>query len=220
MSANDVGLRERKKQQTRSRLAETALRLFLERGFDAVTVDDIAQAAEVARQTVFNYFPSKEDLVIGSIEPFEADLLATIGERPPGESILVAFSRFLGHLERDVIAERADAGRRLRAVSRLIAESPALQIREQQTYDRFTKDLAELIARELGARVDDITPWVLANALVGVYRALALYGRRQAIAGAPLARIARGLRAEAAQALASLENGLGRLGASAPDTAP
>src|ERR687888_828173 len=89
-----VGLRERKKQLTREHIAETARRLFGEHGFERVTVAEIARAADVSEQTVFNYFPRKEDLVYWRLESFEEELLAAIRERAPGESALSAFRRF------------------------------------------------------------------------------------------------------------------------------
>src|SRR5437764_6912236 len=72
------GLRERKKQQTRDLIAETARSLFTERGFDAITVDEVAREADVSRKTVFNYFPTKEDLVYWRLETFESELLTAI----------------------------------------------------------------------------------------------------------------------------------------------
>jgi hypothetical protein len=68
------GLRERKKQRTRELIAETAKRLFSERGFDAVTVTDVANAAEVSSGTVFNYFPTKEDVFYSEMQSFEEKL--------------------------------------------------------------------------------------------------------------------------------------------------
>src|SRR5215208_8135220 len=90
-----TGLRERKKEQTRRLIAETARRLFGERGFERVPVAEIARAADVSEQTVFNYFPTKEDLVYWRLGSFEEELLATIREREPGEPALAAFRRFL-----------------------------------------------------------------------------------------------------------------------------
>src|SRR5881227_731777 len=91
----DVGLRERKKQRTRELIADTARRLFAERGFDAVPVAEIAREAEVSEATVFNYFPTKEDLFYSRLEAFEDELLASIRERPAGQSVLDAFEEFL-----------------------------------------------------------------------------------------------------------------------------
>src|SRR5919201_721118 len=93
--ARRPGLRERKKQQTRQLIAETARRLFTERGFERVTVAEIARAADVSDQTVFNYFPTKEELVYWRLGSFEEELLSTIREREPEESIVAAFGRFL-----------------------------------------------------------------------------------------------------------------------------
>src|ERR671934_2382459 len=94
-ASTEVGLRERKKQRTRQLIAETARRLFSERGFDGVTVAEVAAAAEVSEATVFNYFPAKEDLFYSGLEAFEEELLAAIRERQPRESILAAFGRFV-----------------------------------------------------------------------------------------------------------------------------
>src|ERR671929_2130349 len=93
--SQELGLRERKKQQTRQLIADTARRLFAERGFEQVTVAEVARAADVSEQTVFNYFPTKEDLVYWRLGSFEEELLATIRERQSGESALAAFRRFL-----------------------------------------------------------------------------------------------------------------------------
>src|ERR1044072_8672949 len=91
----EPGLRERKKQRTREHIAETARRLFSERGFERVTVAEVARGADVSEQTVFNYFPTKEDLVYWRLGTFEAQLLEAARERPPGEPVLAAFRRFL-----------------------------------------------------------------------------------------------------------------------------
>src|SRR3979490_3139741 len=124
-----LGLRERKKQQTRQLIAETARRLFGERGFERVTVAEIARAAEVSEQTVFNYFPTKEDLVYWRLESFEDELLAAIRNREPGESVLEAFAGFV--LQRRGLLAQPDpeARERLAGLTRMITESPALLAR-------------------------------------------------------------------------------------------
>ena len=78
------GLRERKKQQTREAIAETARALFVERGFEAVRVAEVAEAADVSQKTVFNYFPTKEDLVFWRLEAFEEEILGAVRERADG----------------------------------------------------------------------------------------------------------------------------------------
>jgi len=149
MTTTELGLRERKKHRTRALIAETARRLFTERGFDAVTVTEIARAAEVAQKTVFNHFPTKEDLVYWRLESFEDELLGTVRDRESGESVLAAFGRFL-LVPRGLLAEQApDAAEQLAALTRMITASPALLERERQILERLTASLAGLIADEL-----------------------------------------------------------------------
>ena len=91
MAATTEGLRERKKRQTREAIAQTAMRLFFARGFDEVTVADVARAADVSEKTVFNYFPAKEDLVLHGGEERRAALIEAIRGRPAGMSVVEPF---------------------------------------------------------------------------------------------------------------------------------
>ena len=203
------GLRERKKARTRELIAETARTLFAERGFEAVTVAEIARAAEVSQQTVFNYFPTKEDLVYWRLEAFEAELLAAIRDRPAGEPVIAAFGRFVRR-PRGLLAEGGDAARdRLAGITRMIAASPALLARERETLARYTASLAALIAEEQGAAPTDIAPMVAANALMGVHHALVVQARAGIVADTPHASVRHGLLAQADRALDLLERGLG-----------
>src|SRR3954452_9168257 len=128
----EPGLRERKKEETRRRIAETARALFSDHGFESVTVVDVADAAQVAPQTVFNYFPRKEDLFFWQLESFEDDLLTTIRERPAGESILDAFERFLMSRRGLLGQHQPEAREQLIGITRMVTSSPALLAREQQ----------------------------------------------------------------------------------------
>jgi AcrR family transcriptional regulator len=205
-------LRERKKQHTRQSIAEAARRLFADRGFERVTVAEVARAAEVSEQTVFNYFPTKEDLVYWRLEAFEEELVSAIREREPGESIVRAFGRFVLR-QRGLLADPDPAARQhLSELIRMITESPALLARERQIFERYTDSLAALITDQTGAGPKDILPWVLANALMGVHLALLDHSRRQILAGAPAARIRREVRAQAERTLTTLESGLGAIG--------
>jgi AcrR family transcriptional regulator len=205
-----AGLRELKKQRTRELIADTARQLFAERGFERVTVADIARAAEVSEQTVFNYFPSKEDLVYWRLESFEDELLGAVRGRKPGESILSAFGRFVLD-QRGLLAEPdPEAGSQLRELTRMITESPALLAREREIFARYTDSLAALIAEE--TRTGGVEPWVMANALMGVHRALVDRARRQIVDGVPSVRIKRDVRAQGKRALAALEDGLATVG--------
>jgi AcrR family transcriptional regulator len=213
MRAEMTGLRERKKQQTRDLIAETARALFAERGFEAVTVAEIARAADVSEKTVFNYFQTKEDLFYSRLEAFEEELLTAIRERAAGETVLGAFRRFVLD-PGGVFAMQSggDATERLRTITRVITQSPALLARERQVFARYTESLAALLAEETGAGTDDVEPRVVASALLGVHRSLIEFVRRRVAAGAGAQEIAAELPAQAERALALLERGLGKFG--------
>jgi AcrR family transcriptional regulator len=206
----ELGLRERKKERTRQLLADTARRLFSERGFEQVSVAEIAHAAEVSPATVFNYFPNKEDLVYGRFEAFEQRLLTAIRDRPRGETVIAAFKNFI--LEpRGLLATTDEAkAKELLALTRMITASPALLARERQILARYTDALAKLIADETGASGGDPRPYVVANALIGVHRSLIAYVRQRLEAGTPnRRRLARDTRERGEKALALLAEGLG-----------
>ena len=202
-------LRERKKEQTRQLIADTARRLFAERGFEGVSVAEVARAADVSEATVFNYFATKEDLFYSGLEAFEEQLLGAIRERAAGESALAAFGRFVLEPRGLMAAKDPDAVERMAEFTRVIEESPALLAREQAIFAGYTDSLAALLAEETGARPGDVTPWVAANALMGVHRALVAHARRQVMAGVRNPRLLRDVRSQGRRALAALEAGLG-----------
>src|SRR3954449_1488575 len=141
----EPGLRERKKAQTRQLIAEKARELFVERGFERVTVSEIARAADVSQKTVFNYFPTKEDIFYWQLESFEEGMLDAVRSREPGESIIAAFKRFL-LARRGLLGEHdPEARERLVAITRMIVESPSLLTREAQVLAGYSQSLAELI---------------------------------------------------------------------------
>ncbi len=94
----DEGLRERKRRRTRAAIAQTAMQLFCERGFDRVSVAEIAATAEVAEKTVYNYFPTKADLFFDEGDDLLAELLAAVRNRRPGEPALTAVGDFIAGL--------------------------------------------------------------------------------------------------------------------------
>jgi AcrR family transcriptional regulator len=206
-----MGLRELKKEQTRRLIADTAWRLVGDRGFDQVTVAEIAREAQVAEATVFNYFPTKEDVFYWPLEAFGKRLAESVGARPPGEPAIAAFRRALlaeGGLLGQAEAGDAAALKRLRTVNRVIADSPALQAREQQAMNRAAGALAAVLAADTGAPDGDLTPQVAANALMGAQRALADYVRRRMLSGDEPAGLAAEVRKLTDAALALLERGL------------
>jgi AcrR family transcriptional regulator len=201
-----TGLRERKKQQTRRLILETASRLFAARGFDAVTVAEVARAADVSEMTVFNYFPTKEDLCFAGMEFFEERLLEAVRGRAAGVSALEAFRRLIiDGCSRLAAKESAEV---IAKAAALIGGSPALQAREREIVARYTQRLAELLAAETGARPGDVEPQGVASALMGAHRALVAYVRSSALAGRRGPTLAADARSQARRAFARLGSGL------------
>ena len=204
---SEPGLRERKKERTRQLIRDTAVRLFMEGSFEQVTIAEIARAAEVSEATVFNHFPSKEDLVYGQLEAFEQELLDAVRNRPPGTSALAAYASFIFSI-RGLIAE-PQGQEQIAGWAQLVTASSALVSREHEVFAHNTEALAELLAEETGAHPDDLTPWVAANALVGLHRALLEDVRREALAGRSTQSLARSLRRRGQRAVEQLERGFG-----------
>jgi len=210
--APEPGLRERKKQRTRELIAETARALFSERGFDRVRVAEVARAADVSEQTVFNYFPTKEDLVYWRLGAFEEEMLAAIRNRAGGESVVAAFRGFV--LGQRGLLGRVDpaAHEQLAAMARMIAESPALVAREQHIFAGYTAALAALIAAEQGTDPANVETRTVATALIGAHQALVSYTRARVLAGARPPALTREVRSQANRAFARLESGLADFG--------
>ncbi|MEU9149442.1 helix-turn-helix domain-containing protein [Streptomyces sp. NPDC048417] len=149
--AEEMGLRERKKQQTASRILRTAIALFVERGFDAVSVQEIADAAEVSKMTVFNYFGSKEDLIFAPVEEHFGDAARAVRDRRPGDSAVEAVRRqFLEMVENRDPSIGLHADPVSHQLRRLILETPALTERVFLAMQKGTREMAALLAEETG----------------------------------------------------------------------
>ncbi|WP_051732267.1 TetR/AcrR family transcriptional regulator [Kitasatospora phosalacinea] len=153
------GRRERKKAATRRAIADAALRLFLERGYDEVGIREIADAADVSTTTLFKHFPSKEALVFDEEADLEADLLAAVRERAPGQSVPAALRE---HALRHRRAA-ADGDPRFTAFIGLVDSTPALSSYHQAMWLRHTAALAAVIAEESGLPADDPACTALAH---------------------------------------------------------
>ena len=138
------GRRERKKAATRQKIADTAMRLFLERGYDAVGVRDVAAEADVAVTTLFSHFASKEALVYGQDEDFERRLTEAVTGRAPDEPLIPALRHETLALVRHCTADGSAP------IWRMIDESPALRQYEESMRLRHTESLATAIAADLG----------------------------------------------------------------------
>jgi AcrR family transcriptional regulator len=213
MAATTEGLRERKKRQTREVIAQAAMRLFVARGFDEVTVADVARAADVSEKTVFNYFPAKEDLVLHGGEERRAALIEAIRTRPPGASIVEPFRA--GTME-FIDRVRDDPVESIVAVPRLVAGSQTLRDRLLVGWEQEAATLAPVIAAEAGAPEGDLVPAVVARTLAWTHRLTFRAAFTRLLAGEDQVEVAADLRDQAHRAYEALEQGLAGYGVSVP----
>ncbi len=167
------GLRERKKAITRRRLSDTATRMFLERGFDAVRVTEVAAECAVSEKTVYNYFPTKESLVLDRWETTAKALragLTDVDEHPVDtvqhilDGELAALIAWL-----DGQDDPPGAAESVRLFGRLIATTPALRAYQSDAMNELVLTTAGLLARRAGLRADDPEPQIAATALIGLW---------------------------------------------------
>ncbi|MFE9094182.1 TetR family transcriptional regulator [Streptomyces sp. NPDC007264] len=167
------GLRERKKRLLRQRLSDTATEMFLERGFDAVRVAEIAQACEVSEKTVFNYFPTKESLVLDLGETTMAALRAGLADTD--HSAVEVALRILSDELRALtswIAAQDDPGQAAAMIRRfgaLTRSTPSLRAYHRDMTDRLVTVAAEVLARRVHRSPDDPEPQIAATALLGLW---------------------------------------------------
>ncbi|MET7335813.1 TetR/AcrR family transcriptional regulator [Nonomuraea sp. NPDC005650] len=155
------GLRERKKRQTRRRISDVAIGLFVERGFEHVTIAEVAAAAEVSVNTVYNYFPAKEDLVLPPEEASPHRLADIVRERPPGRS---AAGAVLERLREEVRGRERRVGltEGFGRVLEMMRAAPTLAARLDELGRQMTDELAAVLAEETGAAEGDPLPRVVA----------------------------------------------------------
>ena len=203
----ELGIRERKKQSTRRLLMDTAWQLFAERGFEQVTVADVARAADVSVATVFNYFATKEALVFDGMHAYESRLVDAVRVRSVGEPALTALTRFL--LEGAEHAAQDEVGETIAVTARMVADSPTLRARQEEILADYTQALAEVLAAENGTSSSDPGIQAAAHALFAVHRTVLDGTRRAARAGQRGRRLARSVRAVVAGASDVVAGGLG-----------
>jgi AcrR family transcriptional regulator len=167
------GLRARKKRLMRRQLSDTATRMFLERGFDAVRVTDVAEACGVSEKTVFNYFPTKESLVLDRLETTMASLRTGLADPqiPPVPAALRILDRELSVMTAQ-LGGHDDPGGVARAILRfgdLIRATPSLRAYQSDMTGQFVSVAAEVLAARAGMSADDPEPQVAARALLGLW---------------------------------------------------
>jgi len=207
------GLRARKKRLMRQQLSDTATRMFVERGFDAVRVAEVAEACGVSEKTVFNYFPTKESLVLDRLEATMASLRTGLSEPavPPVEAALRILDRELGAMTAWLTGQDDPAGaaRAIRRFGDLIRATPSLRAYQSDMMDQFVSVAAEILAARAGMLADDPEPQIAARALLGLWHVQA-ESLRKHLDGAP-ERVHEMVTADVRRAAWLIENGLGSL---------
>ncbi len=176
-AAPEEGLRERKKRLMRQRLSDTAARMFLEYGFDKLRVAQVAEACGVSEKTVFNYFPTKESLVLDRLETTVASLRTGLDPEtqrgvPPVEAALRILDRELSAMTTWLAGQEdpAETARAIRRFGDLIRATPSLRAYQSDMMDQFVGVATEILAARAGMSADDPEPQIAARALLGLWR--------------------------------------------------
>ncbi|MDB5652485.1 MAG: Transcriptional regulator TetR family [Tardiphaga sp.] len=159
-----AGLRQRKRQQTRDRITEAAMQLFLADGFEATTLDHIAAAADISRRSFFHYFASKEDVVIAWQDGSTAAMTAAIAARPADEPMLTAAENAVLALARQFKPKDA------MAMARLKRDTPALRAREQLKYENMERAMADALAARTRDSAEQVRARLVAMITTGAIR--------------------------------------------------
>jgi AcrR family transcriptional regulator len=170
------GLRERKKRLTRQLISDTATEMFLERGFDEVRISEIAAACEVSEKTIYNYFPTKESLVLDREESIAADIRWALGPDAAGmspvdaavHSITEDMTRMVAHWN-DGSNPSADVSL-FRRFWGMIEDTPSLRAAQHEMMDRLIEVAAAALAERAGIDPEEPEPLVAANAIMGLWR--------------------------------------------------
>jgi AcrR family transcriptional regulator len=168
------GLRERKKRQMRQQLTDTATEMFVERGFDAVRITEIAEACGVSEKTVFNYFPTKESLILDHPDATLASLRTGLAD--PGLTPLEAALKILGDELNamtswlDAQPYLAEASAKARRFGALIQTTPSLRAYQRDMFDQLVAVAADVLANRAGMSADDPEPQIAATALLGLWK--------------------------------------------------
>ena len=156
--------RERKRAETHARIQAEAIRLFLERGFETTTLDDIAEAADVSRRSLFHYFESKEEIVLSARADFPNIIAEAIGRRPAGEPLLDMVENAL------IDTATRYGSTQTRDLSRLIRDTPALSAGEQAKYEHVERALAKALADRKSLPEIDTACRVTAATAIGILK--------------------------------------------------
>jgi AcrR family transcriptional regulator len=162
-SPSPAGLRERKRAETHARIQAEAMGLFLERGFEATTLDDIAEVAGVSRRSLFHYFESKEEIVFSTKADFPDLIAEAVSRRPAGEPLLDMVENTLTEMAAQLSPET-------RNYTRLIHDTPALSAGDQAKYEKVERALAKALADRKGLPETDLACRVVAATAIGIMK--------------------------------------------------
>jgi AcrR family transcriptional regulator len=202
-----TGLRERRKQETRQAISDIATRMFVERGFEEVTIAQVAGAAGVAKMTVTNYFPRKEDLVFDRAEAVVRHMADVVAGRAPGESMLAAIRRDYAEA---VARAEVTIGLSSPGFAQMIINSTVLTGRVLEMLDERERALGDAIAAETGT--DNPQQRLVAALLASVHRVLSGEASRRSLAGQSREEICAVLADASTRAFDLLEPSLGSYG--------
>ena len=205
MTIEKPGLRERKKAKTRLAISNVATKMFIERGFDDVTVAEVAAAADVSVATIFNYFETKEELFLDREGQVIEAQRRFILERKAGETITSVLHReFLAAIDAGMPQLMARGASFLRTIE----GSSALRARVRLGFEIAEASLAETIAEETEAVAGDPTPHIVAAMLVAIQRTLVESAGAAALRGDAVASTKRRLRQACDRAFVLLDGGM------------
>ncbi|MGW9175743.1 TetR/AcrR family transcriptional regulator [Streptomyces decoyicus] len=176
------GLRERKKRQTRQYISDVATGLFMARGFDAVTVAEVAEAADVSVNTVYNYFPAKEDLFFDRSAGVMDRLSRFVRGRPAGESAAAAVLRELRE-EVEAVSPRVGLMEGYDQFMRVVDGAPTLKARLWYMQQEIHLNLEETLREETGAAAGDPMPGLMAGQIGWVHQSLMGWIAKEMLAG-------------------------------------
>ncbi len=217
------GLRERKKRLMRQQLTDTATQMFMDRGFDAVRVSEVAEACGVSEKTVFNYFPTKESLVLDRLDATMASLRTGLAEPgvAPIDAVLRILDGELGGMTSwlDMQDDPVEAATTIQRFGNMIMSTSALRVHQRDMTDRLIAVAAQLMAERAGMNPDDPEPQIAATALLELWH-IQFQSLRKYLDGTRTpAQVHQAVTADVHRAAQLINTGLGSFGPFTPDRA-
>jgi AcrR family transcriptional regulator len=161
---NEPGLRERKRAETHARIQDAGMKLFFDKGFEATTLDEVAEAADVSRRTLLNYFGSKEEIVFSAKAGFPQMVADAVTARPADEPLLDMVENAMLDLANQPRSEES------KALAVLIHGTPSLRAGDQAKYEQVERLLAVTLAERKGLAPDDVACRVVAATAVSIMK--------------------------------------------------